>query len=555
MARTRGVRGVRNLRVYQGADRREVKGGVRVAPHEIPALESRTPEGGYTLRLLRNGVLYDPKAARVERELARLWAAWRRPVKLAPQYRELLPFPVGQACDLRRYTSIQDQYPRVYGIGPAGLPAGASDERRGQARQLKGYLLAFEQLLADYFAQLSRARDLYSLAPLPRTYFFQSLAGCVPDVAPLLKPDYRSGLRELVRSQDDVLARHNRFLDVLLALYAERLEADDVSEFGPHGDQDDEALARLARAKRALLRRLPRATRDRGRGFDVLAAPVPSNEAGLLVKTRIQLGFEPRPAPLCELLDEQALQLDGPRSRPSFGRALGRHGEQVGKTFVVARSRGARTERALSPLRGQAVGEALLQAAARRGNVRVGTLPGEREVALVCRAGRGEEWRLLGRYADAEAAHAAGCALRDVACEVARRSGQVYVVEHLLLRYAREMQAAAQAPGEADCPPPPVDDFVYGFTASIVIAAPARLRDDAGWRRFAEEVTRANAPAHVALDFLFLGARGLCRFERLYWSWRRALRDGDVRQRARTSARLRAFLARRRPSGASDARS
>ncbi len=64
--------------------------------------------------------------------------------------------------DLGEYYSIQNEFPRVYGIGEGGLPDTASKKRQAQALQLKGYLLFFDQLLVNYLAQLSNARHLFS---------------------------------------------------------------------------------------------------------------------------------------------------------------------------------------------------------------------------------------------------------------------------------------------------------------------------------------------------------------------------------------------------------
>ena len=98
--------------------------------------------------------------------------------------------------DLADYFSIQHDFPNVYGIGEDGLPDSASLERKTQALQLKGYLLFYDQLLADYLAQLSNIRPLFSMkreterTPREkRTYFSQ-----VPDSVP--------GLDRLVRFYD-----------------------------------------------------------------------------------------------------------------------------------------------------------------------------------------------------------------------------------------------------------------------------------------------------------------------------------------------------------------
>lgn len=60
---------------------------------------------------------------------------------------------------------MQYSFPFTYGIGPDGLPSTASSLRRAQARQLKAYLLMFEQLLANAFAQVANTANLFSLDP------------------------------------------------------------------------------------------------------------------------------------------------------------------------------------------------------------------------------------------------------------------------------------------------------------------------------------------------------------------------------------------------------
>jgi hypothetical protein len=102
---------------------------------------------------------------------------------LAVKYGSYLP-------GLGDYYSIQNEFPRVYGIGPGGIPADASPLRKSQALQLKGYLLFFDQMLADYAAQLANIRALFSLqAPAAadqHTYFTSQLA-TVPGIDDLTR--------------------------------------------------------------------------------------------------------------------------------------------------------------------------------------------------------------------------------------------------------------------------------------------------------------------------------------------------------------------------------
>ena len=64
---------------------------------------------------------------------------------------------------LEEYISIQNDLPRVYSIGETGLSEDASLLRKTQAKQLQGFLLFFDQLLADYLQQLGNLRNVFSL--------------------------------------------------------------------------------------------------------------------------------------------------------------------------------------------------------------------------------------------------------------------------------------------------------------------------------------------------------------------------------------------------------
>lgn len=90
-------------------------------------------------------------------------------------------------AELEDYYSIQNEFPRVYGIEEGGLPKDAPPARKAQALQLKGYLLFFDQLLANYLSQISNIRSLFSLSSPEKkhTYFINQLSS-VPDLQKLL---------------------------------------------------------------------------------------------------------------------------------------------------------------------------------------------------------------------------------------------------------------------------------------------------------------------------------------------------------------------------------
>ena len=275
IVRTAGVISARDVSVRAG-DR--VANGDDPAPipvpeTQIPRLETQPVDGRYPIRLWHNGAEVKPDPARVERELVRLWKDYRREYPLVRQYLEYFSVPRGQYRDVETYYSIQNQYPAVYGINSYGLPENATKARKGQAKQLKGYLLAFEQLLADFFAQLANVRTLYETDdPLAPTYFYQGLNEQRTQCRPLLRPDYQQGLARIVEGSDSIVTRRNRFLDLLLALYAERID-DDLM---PFVSDSDHAAGKLMRGKLELLNYLVAATRRRGIGFDYLARRRPA---------------------------------------------------------------------------------------------------------------------------------------------------------------------------------------------------------------------------------------------------------------------------------------
>ncbi|WP_432813536.1 hypothetical protein [Pantanalinema sp. GBBB05] len=85
-----------------------------------------------------------------------------------------LPVPVGTYRHLDSYYSVQNHFPAVYGLSEVGLSRTTDDHRKALAYQLKAYLLFFDQMMANYVAQLSHVKELFSTDPnLEQTYFQQ----------------------------------------------------------------------------------------------------------------------------------------------------------------------------------------------------------------------------------------------------------------------------------------------------------------------------------------------------------------------------------------------
>jgi len=173
--------------------------------------------------------------------------------------------------NIQAYHSIQQHFPEVYGIGDTGLPASASSHRIAQARQLKAYLLIFEQLLAAYFAQVAHLKDLFSFRSDPMgTYFYQSIINSVPGAKELIKDDipaFDTKIAHATEAPGIASERKNRFLDHLLARFNE--EFVDYSLSGYEKYEDPEHLSeKLAKVKMNFLRNYPAVSNDRLKAFN-----------------------------------------------------------------------------------------------------------------------------------------------------------------------------------------------------------------------------------------------------------------------------------------------
>lgn len=139
-----------------------------------------------------------------------------------------MPVQQGDYRELNDYISIQTDFPANYGIGQEGLSELVSAERKAQAKQLKAYLLVFDQLLANYFAQLEAAKHMLAVNPgqlgdLNRTYFAQPVAGGIKLAEILTADTDQAALEQLTEDAQDSnrFTRKSRLLDHLLARFAE----------------------------------------------------------------------------------------------------------------------------------------------------------------------------------------------------------------------------------------------------------------------------------------------------------------------------------------------
>ncbi len=214
---------------------------------------------------------------------------------LEPPQRDIVVEP-GRYRDIGRYYSIQEEFPSIYGIAPGSLPENTPVERRQQAQQLKAYLLFFEQILANWFAQIDHVKDLFSTASSEtvKTYFNRNLADIVPEINGIIDNGYLARMKANEGYLDTNLDRRNRFLNHLLARFAEELQDSALTDHAGKGDQSVTGtdFLQIIKTKEEFLQRYPHMSYARFRSCNYRADYWDSdNISGLKMRIGLLLGI------------------------------------------------------------------------------------------------------------------------------------------------------------------------------------------------------------------------------------------------------------------------
>lgn len=223
--------------------------------------------------------------------------------KINRQQQQDLPVPNGRILtDLTDFTSIQEDFPRTYKIGNTGISKKQPDLRQAQAKQLKGYLFFYDQLLGNYLTQLSAVKTLFSVKS-DATAMYQALYN-IPGIKEVLldykgaqvvdstlnkvTPDpewdafkadshnaYITALEQLTSGSDiDQQLYQDRLLDHMLARFGEQFTDYALQLYRiemPLSDGDawaiDEGLTESIADKQRFLQQVPALGAKRASGF------------------------------------------------------------------------------------------------------------------------------------------------------------------------------------------------------------------------------------------------------------------------------------------------
>ena len=130
---------------------------------------------------------------------------------------------------LSKYYSIINEFPAIYGLKEKELPKTATKLRRAQMKQLKAYLILFDQLMSNYTAQLANIRNIFSIDKLEKTFFTQ-IPDDIKSIEEIVMSDkqenYKSKIESISEDNYSFVRRRNAFLDHMLSRFGESFNSE-----------------------------------------------------------------------------------------------------------------------------------------------------------------------------------------------------------------------------------------------------------------------------------------------------------------------------------------
>jgi hypothetical protein len=488
-----------------------------------------------------------------------------------------LEIPQGTHYDLDDYLTVQYEFPQTYGIDPDGLSEKVSTERKARVRQLKAYMMFYDQLLAGYFSQLSNAKHLLSLRKdLVDTYFQQFITDIkgidkiyrtvtdpeftqvVPlqealesPVLPALNDAQRAANRQhyqLVETREQFYERRNRFLDHLLARFSESFNEYVLMLYSSQGTKVKSE--KLVQDKITFIEDYPVISSERGRAFNYIKPSWNTqNVSGLEKRVSRLTGIEDfsrrnlfcyakiiitdlsvpnNPKFVFSLQEPAPVKVAPIKPKPvKPGVTPVKPKEVVAPKDLLVNLKLHTTYEEAEAYVNEVYDNMLTYSRYRK----IEETPGKINVVLYDENG-------------SAIAQSAGTFLKDATAEAFIQKiittfkttcnpEGMHLVEHLLLRprfnpptflgtEPEDVYKLMQVCLADDCKFCGEED-PYSFRISVLLPFwPARFRD-MNFRRFFEKTLRTEAPAHVSLKICWLNYTSMCTFEEIYKEWLEAL--------------------------------
>ena len=424
-----------------------------------------------------------------------------------------LEIPLGTYRELADYYSFQNHFPAIYGLSEIGLSSDADEKRQALAYQLKAYLLFFDQIMANYLAQLSDVKDLFLRTPQNRqTYSYQVVNSfteynkiyAATDAIATLRDQDRD--REIATGQD----RRNRFLDHLIARFAERFH-DFASTMYSVFNTSHESIIRY---KCDFLESYPSISQERS-----LAYNYSLTQDQDLWNTDNVSGLEKRLAKLLGIRNHQrrnlgdiAYEIYQEEDTDAIDEFRFRIRKRDTSDIILSSSMNYSTKQLAKVSMEKAIQAALLPSGYQ---LRVAA-DGRHYFNIIDDTGDIRALRI--EYFNTEAEmNDASDKLREY-LRVNYSDEGMYLIENILLRPEQNTDRFLPI-----CPSPDCNDCAeidpYSYRIHVILPAYRERFRNMNFRRFVEEVIREETPAHILPKVCWISQDNMTELDKLYRDW------------------------------------
>lgn len=450
-----------------------------------------------------------PNAAKVEEYHSQLTAS--ATAKAETSLSEDFDIPLGRYRDPGSYHSFQNHFPVIYGLSEVGLGSTAKDERKALAYQLKGYLLFLDQIMANYCAQLSHVKDLFSIDPkMQRTYFYQIVDSFREHERIYGIDDIVATLQDNVENKEDLIDRRNRFLDHLIARFAERFNDFANIMYSTFGSNPID----MVQYKCDFLRSYPEISSERALAYNYQLTSDEDlwnsgNVSGLERRLAKLLGIRNATRRnLADIAYDIYAEID---ETPDDEFRFRIRNRDTGGILLSSSTNYASPELAKAEMQ-RAIHFALLPS----GYERKITSDGKHYFNIIDDTGEVIARRI--QYFDTEALMEQ--AIDEVMGHMQAHYSEegMYLIENILLRPEQGSDPFLPIcvdPNCVDCP----EKDPYSYRIHIILPAENGRFSNMDFRRFAEGVIREETPAHILPKICWISKEDMAVLERHYRDW------------------------------------
>jgi hypothetical protein len=462
------------------------------------------------------------------------------------EFTSLYQLPKGNYRQLDQYYSVQGHFPATYHLNVLGVSKTVSTEHWAQIQQLKGYLLIFEQFMANFGANLGGVRQLFSLDRTAQSsYRFHLMDNKTVVALDQLYPEHASDkFNEILARFDPYGDRKGRLLDYLMALYGETFDTTLLRQYNHYYSEEllegvilDNKFNFL---KGIALKGIVALGKDRGGGFDHNRQSQGSkNSGGFAARLAFALGMNSSTEwPYSACVTKQALTVVSD-SQFEAGRlakklqfdiddALLKRMENVDFDYRPGKLEQKLKRKIVAtvlPLRENQIAESLFQNGVKIGNYKLIDSDRLKGFDVYLRTKHTERtkgakpWLYIGNGSTEQKAMAFVNLFSRFLTGLNINSEGLSVVEHILLR-PDCIGSVGREKAEEE---PEQDD--YSFQISVIMPGFTARCADLGFRLQAEMLIAQNCPAHILPHCLWLNFEAMCEFETLHLNWLEARRS------------------------------